>query len=171
MRRTCSASRSAPCAISSTNTPPTACRCRRPAAASPEPPLNFRHPEDDGSGSRVATFDHDGLDLAGAIGAAEGGGLVVLVGREAGDALREGRKFDHHEALKFWRPFHDLELAAAGQNLAAKFGDDRRHQVGVLLILDRIVDLRARDPIGWHWRFSAFFPPPLWGRAGWGSGG
>ncbi len=39
---TCSASRSAHCATSSTNMPPTECRCRRPAAASRAPPRSRR---------------------------------------------------------------------------------------------------------------------------------
>jgi hypothetical protein len=99
---------------------------------------------------RIAAIDHDRLHLAGAVGAAEGGGFVVFVGLEAGDALLEGRKFDHDEALEFLRPLHDLIAAATRQNLAAVFGDDGRHEIGVFLVFDRIVDLRARDPIGWH---------------------
>ncbi len=40
MPRMCSASQFVPCATSSTNMPPTACRCRRPAVANPAPRHN-----------------------------------------------------------------------------------------------------------------------------------
>src|SRR5487761_489406 len=103
---------------------------------------------------RLAAIDHDGLDLAGAVGAAKRRRLVVFFRGEAGDALLKGWKLDHHEALKLVRTFHHLEAAAAGQDLAAIFGDDGRYAVGVFFVLDRIVDLRARDPIGWHSRLS-----------------
>src|SRR5579871_1345867 len=99
---------------------------------------------------RISAIDHDCLHFAGAIGAAEGGGLIVFVGLEAGDALLEGRKLDDYEALKLLRSLHDLITPAACQNLAAVLGDDGRHEIGVLLIGDRIVDLGSCDPIGWH---------------------
>src|SRR5262245_53172040 len=54
------------------------------------------------------------------------------------------------EALELGRSFHDLIAAAAREHLAAKLGDDTRHEVGVLLVFDRIVDLRPRNPIGRH---------------------
>src|SRR5215469_7560392 len=98
---------------------------------------------------RIAAFDHDGLDLARAV-AAEGRGAVVFGRGEAGDALFEGRELDHHEAVEFCWPFHDLIAAAAGEHLAAELGDDPRHEVGVFLVFDRIVDLRPRNPIGRH---------------------
>src|SRR5436190_207652 len=97
----------------------------------------------------VAALDHDGLDLAGAV-TAEGRGLVVFRRGEAGDALLEGREFDHDETVKLVRPFHDLETPPARQDLAAIFGEDRRQAVGVFLVFGRIDDARARDPIGWH---------------------
>jgi hypothetical protein len=43
--------------------------------------------------SRVPALYDDSLDLAGA-GPAEGGGRVVFVRDETGDALLEGREFD-----------------------------------------------------------------------------
>src|SRR6266446_5173946 len=98
---------------------------------------------------RIAAIDHDGLDLAGTA-AAEGGGPVVVLRGEAGHALLEGRKLDHHEAMEFARPLHDPVAAAPRQDLAAVFGDDARHEISVFLVVDRIVDLRARDPIGGH---------------------
>src|SRR5262249_46404600 len=98
---------------------------------------------------RIAAVDHDGLDLARAV-AAERRGAVVFGRGEAGDALLEGRELDHHEAVEFGRPFHYLIAAAAREHLAAELGDDGRHQVGVLLVFDRIVDLRPRNPIGRH---------------------
>src|SRR6516164_10147598 len=98
---------------------------------------------------QIAAFDHDGLDLARAV-AAEGRGAVVFGRGEAGDALLEGRELDHHEAMEFCRPFHDLIAAAAGEHLAAELGDDLRYEVGVLLVFDRIIDLRPRNPVGRH---------------------
>src|SRR6185437_16706162 len=92
---------------------------------------------------------HDGLDLAGAA-AAEGGSLVIFARGEAGDALFEARELDHHEALEFVRPLHDLETAAAGQDLAAIAGEDGGNAIGIFLIGDGIDDPRTRDPIGWH---------------------
>src|SRR5271165_2782908 len=103
---------------------------------------------------RVAAFDHDGLDLAPAV-AAEGRGALVFGRGEAGDALLEGREFDHHEAVEFCRPFQDLIATAAREHLAAELGDDSRHEIGVLLVFDRIVDLRPRNPIGRHGDFLA----------------
>ena len=97
-------------------------------------------------GSAAAAYLHLARTVA-----AEGGGGIVFGRAEAGDALLQAREFDDDEAVEFVRTFHDHVTAAAGQNLAAVFGDDRRHQIGVFLISDRIVDLRARDPIGWHW--------------------
>src|SRR5207248_5109623 len=49
---------------------------------------------------------------------------------------------------------------AAGQNLAAIFGDDRRHAIRVFLVLGGIVDLGTRDPIGWHKFPFRFFVMP-----------
>src|SRR6516165_7426798 len=98
---------------------------------------------------RIAAFDHDGLDRARAV-AAEGRGAVVFGRGEAGDALLEGRKLDHHEALELGRSFHDLIAAAARKHLAAELGDDGRHEIGVLLVFDGIVDLRPRNPISRH---------------------
>jgi hypothetical protein len=92
---------------------------------------------------RVAAFDHDGLDLARAV-AAEGRGAVVFGRGEAGDALLEGREFDHHEAVEFCRPFQDLIATAAREHLAAKLGDDSRHEVSVLLVFDPVYVLNYR---------------------------
>src|SRR5947207_15004087 len=52
------------------------------------------------------------------------------------------------------------KTAAAGQNLAAIFGDDRRHAIRVFLVLGGIVDLGTRDPIGWHKFPFRFFVMP-----------
>ena len=90
-----------------------------------------------------------GLDFAGAA-PAEGRRFVVFLRGKTSDARLEIRKLDDDETLKFLRPLHDLEFAAAGQNLAAIFGDDRRHAIGVFFVFDRIVDLGTGDPIGRH---------------------
>jgi hypothetical protein len=66
---------------------------------------------------RSATVEYDGLNFAGAVVAAEGGGLVVFVGLKAGDALLESGKFDHHEAREFFRSIHDLEAAPRAKTL------------------------------------------------------
>jgi len=47
---------------------------------------------------RVATVDYDGLHFPRAA-AAKRGRLIVFLRREAGDALLEGREFDHNKAL------------------------------------------------------------------------
>src|SRR5437667_12621190 len=94
-------------------------------------------------------FDDDVLDLAGAV-AAERRRLVVFGRGEAGDRLFEGRKLDDDEAMESLRPFHDAELAAAREHLAAVAGNDARHEVGVFLVLDGIDDPRPGDPIGRH---------------------
>src|SRR5262249_60231103 len=93
--------------------------------------------------------DDGALALPGA-GAGKGGGLVIFLRRETGHALLESREFDDDEALELMRALHDLKTAAAGQDLAAIFSDDRRHAIGVFLVLDRIVDLRTGDPICGH---------------------
>ena len=64
----------------------------------------------------------------------------------AADRLLEAREIDDDEAVEFFRALEDLALAAARQELAAEFPDDRRRQIGVLLVLLGIVDIRARDP-------------------------
>jgi hypothetical protein len=48
------------------------------------------------------------------------------------------------EAVDFLRALKDLEFAAARQNLAAELLEDVRYELGVLLVLIGIVDLRAR---------------------------
>src|SRR5262249_13586415 len=62
----------------------------------------------------------------------------------------EAGELDDDEAVEFLRPLEDLELAAARQELAAEFLDDRRREIGVFLVLLGVVDLRACDPIGDH---------------------
>src|ERR1700716_3800662 len=96
-----------------------------------------KHGRKSSARGRVAAVDHEGLDLAGAV-AAEGGGGLVFGRLEAGDALLEGREFDHHEAMEFFRTFHDLKASAARQHLGAVFGEDRRQRIGVFLVFDRI---------------------------------
>jgi hypothetical protein len=96
------------------------------------------------------TFDDDDLQLARAVLLAVRRGLKVLGRFVAGDRLFEARELDHDEAVEFLRALKDLELAAARQELAAEFPDDRRCQISVLLVLLGVVDLRARDPISDH---------------------
>src|SRR5262249_34363458 len=67
-----------------------------------------------------------------------------------GDTLLEGRKFDHDETMEFVRPLHDLETSAPRQNLAAELRDNGRNQIGVFFVVDRIVDLRTRNPVSGH---------------------
>src|SRR6266853_582302 len=51
-------------------------------------------------------------------------GLEVLGRFVAGDRLLETREFDDDEAVEFLRALEDLELAAAGQKLAAELFED-----------------------------------------------
>src|SRR6185369_6679441 len=69
---------------------------------------------------------------------------------EACHALLERWELDHDEPMEVVRSFVDLVSAAARENLAAMLGDDRRHEVCIFLVLNRIGDLRARNPIGRH---------------------
>src|SRR5215470_13430590 len=95
-------------------------------------------------------LDDDDLQLACAVLLAVRRGFEVLGRLVAGDRLLEARELDDDEAVEFLRALEDLELAAARQELAAELLEDAWHQVGVLLVLIGIVDLRARDPIGDH---------------------
>src|SRR5690349_13583875 len=71
-------------------------------------------------------FDDDDLQFACAVLLAMRGGLKVLGRFVAGDRLLEARKHDDDEAAEFLRALEDLELAAARQELAAEFPDNRR---------------------------------------------
>src|SRR5919108_3942191 len=102
-----------------------------------------------GSWRGVAPVDDDGLDLTGAT-APEGRCSVVFRRGEAGDPLFKGWKLDNDEAAEFVWPFHEPVAAAARQYLAAEPGDDLRHQIGISLVLDGIIDLGSCNPIGRH---------------------
>src|SRR5262245_42922876 len=80
----------------------------------------------------------------------------------AGDRLLEARELDDDEAVEFLRALENLELAAARQDLAAELLQDAWYQVGVLLVLIGIVDLRACDPIGGHLILHANRERPCW---------
>src|SRR5215813_1825922 len=95
-------------------------------------------------------LDDDDLQLARAVLLAVRRGLKIFGRFVAGDRLLEARELDDDEAAEFLRALEDLELAAARQELAAELLEDAWHEVGVLLVLIGIVDLRARDPIGDH---------------------
>src|SRR5215470_8529248 len=119
-----------------------------------------------GSCRRVSdTFDDDDLQLARAVLLAVCRGLEVLGRFVAGDSLFEARELDHDEAVEFLRALKGLELAAARQELAAEFPDDRRCQISVLLVPLGVADLRARDPISDHLILHANCGRPCWARA------
>jgi len=75
---------------------------------------------------------------------------VVQPAVEAGDALLESRKLDHDEAVEFLGALEYPVAPAAREHLRAVFREDRRHAVGVFLVLDGIVDPGAGDPVGGH---------------------
>src|SRR4051812_26706298 len=77
----------------------------------------------------VHTLDDHQLDLAGAVLLPERRGLLVLGRVVAGDRLVEARELDDDEPGELFRALEDLELAAAGQDLAAEFRDDPGHEV------------------------------------------
>ena len=52
--------------------------------------------------------------------------------------------------MKRLGPFHDPVASAAREHLAAMLRDDGGNAVGVSLVFDRVVDLRAGDPVGGH---------------------
>src|SRR5215475_4310627 len=92
-------------------------------------------PEDGG----LNPVNHDGFDFASAA-ASECSSLVVFRRCETGDALLEGWKFDHDKTMEFVWTFHDLKTSAPSKHLATKLLDNRGHKVGVLLVLDGVVD-------------------------------
>src|SRR6266568_3111043 len=97
-----------------------------------------------------AGFHHHQLVFTDTVSAARGRGLLVFPRLEAGDALLERRKLDHNEAVEFLRTFEDPVAPAAREHFGSVLREDRRHAVGVFLVLDGIVDLRARYPVGRH---------------------
>src|SRR5205807_3368734 len=90
--------------------------------------------------------------------APEGCRCVIFGRREAGYALLEGRKLDDDKAVEFLGTLHDLEPPTARQHLAAIASDNVRHQIRVLLVLDRIDNARTGDPIGRHRHHSRMVP-------------
>ena len=97
----------------------------------------------------VAAFDDHQLIDPGAV-AAEGGSFLVFGGLVAGDGLIQRGEFDNDAAFEIFRAFEDLKSAAAGQHLAAEFGDDCRHPVGIFLVINGVDDMRPRQPVGNH---------------------
>src|SRR5258707_11627508 len=98
----------------------------------------------------VSGFDHHQLVLPDAVSAAKGRGLLVFLRVEAGDALLERRKLDHDEAVEFLWTFEDPVAPAAREHFGSVLREDRRNAVGVLPVLDRIVDFGAGYPVGGH---------------------
>src|ERR1035441_10377984 len=84
---------------------------------------------------QAPAVSNDGEWLAYRVSPAEGDAEVVIRNLKTGKELRF--------------PIGDPG-AAARQHLAAEPGDDGGHQVGVFLVLDRIVNFRTRNPISGH---------------------
>src|SRR5712691_417280 len=97
-----------------------------------------------------AGFHHHQLVFTDTVPAPKRRGLLVFGRVEALDAFLEGRELDHDEAGELFRALEDPVAPAAGKYFGAVLGEDRRHAVGVFLVLDGIVDLRARYPVGRH---------------------
>src|SRR6266581_1354094 len=95
-------------------------------------------------------FHHHQLVFTDTVPAPKRRGLLVFARVEALDALFERRKLDHDEAVEFLGTFEDPVAPAAREHLGAVLREDRRHAVGVLLVLDRIVDFSAGYPVGGH---------------------
>src|SRR6266545_4594342 len=95
-------------------------------------------------------FDHHQLVFTDAVPAAKGRGLLVFLRVEAGDALFERRKLDDDETVEFLGALENPVAPAASEYFGAVLREDRRHAVGVLLVLDRIVDFGAGYPVGGH---------------------
>jgi hypothetical protein len=66
--------------------------------------------------------------------------------------------------VEFIRAFHDLKTAAARQRLAAEFGNDARHQIGVLFVFDWVDDPRMDKPIRLHFNLLNSSWAPIWAR-------
>src|SRR5258707_13899987 len=83
-------------------------------------------------------LDHHQLVFSRIVLAAEGRGLLVLPGVEAGDALFERRELDDDEAVEFLRAFEGLVAPAAREHLRAVLRQDRGHAGGVFPVLHGI---------------------------------
>ena len=68
---------------------------------------------------------------------------VVFRRAEAGDTLLECRELDDDEAVKRIWTLEYLETAAPREDPSTVLCDDAGHEVGVLLVGDRIFDARA----------------------------
>src|SRR5712691_7996571 len=99
---------------------------------------------------RFSGFHHHQLVFTDAVPASKRRGLLVFPRVEAGDALLERRELDHDEAVEFLGTFENPVAPAAREHLGAVLREDCGHAVGVFLVLDGIVDLRARYPVGRH---------------------
>src|SRR5262249_58183591 len=108
-----------------------------------------QRPPDPSDGGGVPTLDDDQLHLAGAC-PAEGGRRLIIRGAVTGHRLVEGWELDHHEALEVLRSFQDPVAPGPRQDLPLISRNDRRDEISVPLVLGRIVDSRACDPIGRH---------------------
>src|SRR6266702_1116989 len=97
-----------------------------------------------------AGFHHHQLVFTDTVPAPKRRGLLVFGRVEALDALFERRKLDHDEAVEFLGTFENPVAPAAREYFGAVLREDRRHAVGVLPVLDRIVDLGAGYPVGGH---------------------
>src|SRR5687768_6801159 len=82
------------------------------------------------TGERLRALDDRDLELAGAALLAIRRGCLVLGRGVAGDRAFEAWELDDDKAVELLRPLEDLELAAARQERAAEFPDDRRRQIG-----------------------------------------
>src|SRR5713101_6285072 len=99
---------------------------------------------------RFSGFHHHQLVFTDAVPAPKRRGLLVFPRVEAGDALFERRKLDDDEAVEFLGTFEDPVAPAAREYFGSVLREDRRNAVGVLPVLDRIVDFGAGYPVGGH---------------------
>src|SRR5512134_642503 len=76
--------------------------------------------------------------------------------------LLEARKFDDHDAVRTPVAFEHAGLSAAGDELAAEFGDGARRKLPVVLVFDRIGHFDVGDQVSGHgWRPPCDGPPLL----------
>ena len=94
---------------------------------------------------RVAAVDHDVLDDPAPIASERRGMLVSGDSKQPTPCSSVGNSI----TTKRWKSCGPIDLvpAASRKNPASVLRDDRRHEVRVLLVLNRIGDLRASHPV------------------------
>ena len=87
----------------------------------------------------VSALDDDELVISDAV-QSEQPRLLILGGLVARNRILECREFDYDVPLEVQRAFEVRVFATPGKYLAVEFRDDVRDEVGIPLVLHRVVD-------------------------------